>query len=115
MSPRDFGVPTPATPRPRLPVGVYVAAALADANYGGDSGEDVDRFLAALRDRGYEVVKRGRPTFDGPRVKCVCCGFGVYAHECPRSEVTFPACGGRRSHDWWTVGPDSYACDEDPA
>lgn len=41
-----------------LPVGAYVASALAAANYGGDSGEDVDRFLSELAKRGYEV----RPT-----------------------------------------------------
>ena len=39
-----------------LPVGAYVASALAAANYGGDSGEDVDNFLNQLESRGYAVV-----------------------------------------------------------
>lgn len=50
--------PAPAVPdRDALPVGAYVASALAAANYGGDSGEDVDRFLAELAKRGCEVVR----------------------------------------------------------
>ena len=45
----------------QLPVGAIVAAALEAANYPGDSGEDVDRFLAELTQRGYVVVKREAP------------------------------------------------------
>lgn len=43
-----------------IPVGAYVASALMAANYGGDSGEDVDRFLEELRRRGYEVTPTAR-------------------------------------------------------
>lgn len=41
-----------------LPVGAYVASALAAANYPGDSGEDVDRFLAELARLGFEVRQK---------------------------------------------------------
>lgn len=46
----------PSAAQPTLPVGAVVASALMAANYGGDSGEDVDRFLAELAKRGYSVV-----------------------------------------------------------
>lgn len=45
---------------PDLPVGAYVASALADANIPCDSGEDVDRFLSQLAWRGFEV-RRSTP------------------------------------------------------
>lgn len=38
--------------------GAYVASALMAANISCDSGEDVDRFLAELGRRGYEVAER---------------------------------------------------------
>ena len=44
-------------PTEALPVGAYVASALMAANYPGDSGEDVDRFLAELDKRGYRVTR----------------------------------------------------------
>ena len=49
--------------RPVVPVGAYVASALAAANIPCDSGEDVDRFLDELAKRGYRVapVKEGTP------------------------------------------------------
>ena len=74
----------------RLPVGAYVASALVAANYGGDSGEDVDRFLNHLEARGYAVVP-----LDAER----------------KADASCPACGGEAGHDWWSVGDDSYACD----
>lgn len=45
-----------ACARSAVPVGAYVAAALMAANYPGDSGEDVDRFLNELEALGYAVV-----------------------------------------------------------
>lgn len=42
-----------------LPVGAYVATALAAAKIPCDSGEDVDRFLSELAKLGYEVAAVG--------------------------------------------------------
>ncbi len=39
-----------------LPVGAVLASALMAANYGGDSGEDVDRLIAELEKRGVRLV-----------------------------------------------------------
>lgn len=39
-----------------LPVGAVLASALMAANYGGDSGEDVDRLIAELAKRGLAVA-----------------------------------------------------------
>lgn len=47
---------TAPTPRDVLPVGALVASALMAANYPGDSGEDVDRFIAELEKRGVRLV-----------------------------------------------------------
>jgi hypothetical protein len=46
--------PTPESVE-RLPVGAILASALMAANYPGDSGEDVDRLIDELAQRGYSL------------------------------------------------------------
>jgi hypothetical protein len=42
--------------------GMAIAAALMAAGYGGDSGEDVDRFIEMLYQRGYEITAIASPS-----------------------------------------------------
>jgi hypothetical protein len=53
--------PAPAEPTPPMSedirAGAALASALMAANYGGDSGEDVDRLIVELLARGYRLAR----------------------------------------------------------
>lgn len=75
--------------REPLPVGAYVAAALADANISCDSGEDVDRFLEQLNWRGYEVALKA----ETPEPRPCAMYFGSDGTLCSTHQGRFPAVG----------------------
>ena len=57
--------PLPAEPTlDDFPVGAVLASALMAANYPGDSGEDVDRLIHELYERGYSLQPMREPTLD---------------------------------------------------
>jgi hypothetical protein len=70
----DYAALTPPPAEPTLPMsediraGAALASALMAANYPGDSGEDVDRLIHELYERGYSLQPMREPTLDVERL-----------------------------------------------
>jgi hypothetical protein len=67
--------------------GAALASALMAANYGGDSGEDVDRLIAELAKRGYGLRALGASEPAGERETLVCDDGNVPPLDHPAADV----------------------------
>ena len=85
---------------PRVPVGAYLASALAAANIPCDSGEDVDRLISEMGRVGLFITRQDRlraglaiAGFEPPDNVCASCGhhggrhdLGNWCLDCPRPD-----------------------------